>query len=117
MYSNTMHTSPVGCVKAATDILGDKWTPHILRHFSNTDTVRFCQVQDNVTGINPRTLSSRLARLEQQGIIQKVPTTSENRCEYSLTEKGATLLPILKDMEVWGTQFASSQQSLSQSAV
>lgn len=100
-----MSTESIGCVKAAAAILGDKWTPQILRYFVNEQTVRFCQVQDNVLGINPRTLSARLDSLEKQGIIVKQPTTSENRCEYSLTEKGQALIPILHDMHVWSQMF------------
>jgi DNA-binding HxlR family transcriptional regulator len=98
------HTS-IGCVKAATSILGDKWTPLILRFFVNESTVRFCQIQDLVEGINPRTLSARLDTLEKSGIITKSATTSENRCEYALTDKGQALVPILKDMEQWSLNY------------
>lgn len=104
MSTATLDT--IGCVKAATQILGDKWTPIILRHFVNQKTVRFCQVQDLVEGINPRTLSARLDSLEQQGIITKSATTSESRCEYSLTDKGEALIPILRDMQAWSEQFS-----------
>ncbi|HJM04024.1 MAG TPA: helix-turn-helix domain-containing protein [Candidatus Saccharimonadaceae bacterium] len=96
----------IGCVKAATQVLGDKWSPQILRYFVNEKNVRFCQIQDLVEGINPRTLSARLDALENQGIIIKQPTTSESRCEYSLTEKGECLIPILKDMQAWSDRFA-----------
>lgn len=92
----------IGCVRAATDILGDKWTPQLLRFFANEESVRFCQLQDLVGGINPRTLSARLTSLEEQGIIEKTPTSSTARCEYRLTKKGLDLLPILRDMEAWG---------------
>jgi DNA-binding HxlR family transcriptional regulator len=100
-----MSQQTIGCVKAATQILGDKWTPQILRFFVNEQTVRFCQIQDLVEGINPRTLSARLDSLESEGIILKNPTTSENRCEYSLTEKGEDLIPILQDMQRWSEQY------------
>jgi len=100
-----MTAQSIGCVKAATSIIGDKWTPQILRFFVNEQTVRFCQIQDLVEGINPRTLSARLDSLETSGIITKNPTTSESRCEYSLTEKGEALIPILKDMEAWSSRF------------
>jgi len=98
----------IGCVKAATQILGDKWTPIILRHFVNQRTVRFCQIQDLVEGINPRTLSARLDSLEQAEIIEKNATTSENRCEYTLTKKGEGLIPILRDMQSWSDQFTAT---------
>jgi len=96
----------IGCVKAATKILGDKWTPQLLRFFVNEETVRFCQIQDLVEGINPRTLSARLDYLEQEGIISKNATSSESRCEYTLTQKGYELVPILKDMEAWSDRYA-----------
>jgi len=102
-----MTAQSIGCVKAATHILGDKWTPQILRFFVNEKTVRFCQIQDLVEGINPRTLSARLDSLETSGIITKNPTTSESRCEYSLTDKGKALIPVLKDMETWSTRFSA----------
>lgn len=103
-----MSTETVGCVKGATKILGDKWTPQLLRYFANKDAVRFCQIQDFVEGINPRTLSARLDSLETEGIITKNATTSESRCEYRLTEKGKALVPILHDMHVWSERYEPS---------
>jgi DNA-binding HxlR family transcriptional regulator len=97
----------VGCVKAATEIIGDKWTPQLLRYFANEESVRFCQLQDLVGNINPRTLSARLRSLEQHGIIQKTNTSSEKRCEYSLTTKGESLLPILRDMDAWSQRYGT----------
>lgn len=107
MYSVDIMTAQktVGSVKAATEILGDKWTPQLLRYFINEGTVRFCQLQDLTEGINPRTLSARLDRLEQLGIIEKTATTSSSRCEYSLTTKGDDLMPIIACMENWSNKY------------
>ena len=99
-------TQSVGCVKAATEILGDKWTPQLLRFFINEEAVRFCQLQELVGGINPRTLSARLDSLEAAGIIQKTTSSTSTRCEYHLTQKGYDLLPILRDMETWSEKYA-----------
>jgi DNA-binding HxlR family transcriptional regulator len=96
--------SSVGCVDAATEILGDKWTPQLLRYFINEKTVRFCQLQDLAQGINPRTLSARLTHLEEQGIIVKNATNS-SRCEYTLTDKGLDLLPVLQNMQEWSDKY------------
>jgi len=90
----------VGCIDTATEILGDKWTPRLLRLFMNEDSVRFCQLQDMSGGINPRTLSNRLGRLEQNGVVAK-----DGSC-YVLTEKGLALLPILRGMETWSELYA-----------
>lgn len=99
-------TEKIGNVQAATDILGDKWTPQLLRQFLNHEVVRFCQLQDYVGGINPRTLSARLVKLEEQGIIDKLKHQSSSRCDYVLTEKGKALLPILRDMQAWSSRYS-----------
>jgi DNA-binding HxlR family transcriptional regulator len=104
----TTVTEQVGCVKAATEILGDKWTPQLLRFFINEEVVRFCQLQDLVGGINPRTLSARLLSLEEHDIIRKLTHDDSSRCEYALTDKGRELLPILRDMESWSQKYAST---------
>ena len=101
-----MKAQEVGCVKAATSIIGDKWTPQLLRFFVNEPSVRFCQIQDAVAGINPRTLSARLNSLEKEGIIEKLATGENTRCEYRLTPKGAELTPILRDMQAWSERYA-----------
>ena len=100
-----MTNDTIGCVKEATRILGDKWTPQLLRFFVNEDSVRFCQIQDLVEGINPRTLSARLDNLEKEGIIEKVTHPEKSRCEYRLTKKGKELTPILRDMQAWSERY------------
>jgi DNA-binding HxlR family transcriptional regulator len=104
MRMETM-TQSVGCVKAATAILGDKWTPQLLRFMANEEGVRFCQLQDLVGGINPRTLSARLTSLEQNEVIEKLMPELSHRAMYRLTDKGRDLLPILYDMQVWGEKY------------
>jgi DNA-binding HxlR family transcriptional regulator len=98
-------TAGIGCVKAASEILGDKWTPQLLRFFVNEGTVRFCHLQDLADGINPRTLSARLDSLEEHGIIEKLHTNS-SRCEYRLSEKGQDLIPVLQQMETWSDKYS-----------
>ena len=104
-----MTSDTIGCVKAATKIIGDKWTPQLLRFFVNEESVRFCQIQDLVEGINPRTLSARLDSLETEGIIEKIFPNDKARCEYRLTQKGKELTPILRDMEMWSTRYATAK--------
>lgn len=98
-------TDIIGCVDSATDILGNKWTPQLLRYLLNEETVRFCQIQDLVGGINPRTLCARLEQLEQSGIIVKRPAATGSRNEYTLTDKGRDLLPVLQSMEDWSEKY------------
>jgi DNA-binding HxlR family transcriptional regulator len=96
----------VGCIASAMEIVGNKWTALILRDLFSGPK-RFCELEKSVGTINPRTLSQRLDTLEEHGIITKhnfaeVPP----RTEYTLTNKGHDLLPILKQMAAWGTKYS-----------
>ena len=114
MYSKLMKSAAnksIGCVDSATAVLGNKWTPHLLRYFINEDAVRFCQIQDLVGGINPRTLCARLEQLENAGIIIKETTNESSRCIYRLTDKGRDLMPVLKSMQAWSDKYPPLQLS------
>jgi DNA-binding HxlR family transcriptional regulator len=95
----------IGCIASAMEIIGSKWTALILRDlFSGTK--RFSQLEKSVGNINPRTLSQRLDDLEAHGIISKQSyTDSAPRTDYSLTNKGRDLQPILEKMAAWGTKY------------
>lgn len=97
---------PIGSVKEAALILGDKWTPELLRFFVNEDIVGFCQLQDLTGGINPRTLSHRLATLEHHAVIEKYTLPTSSRCRYQLTKKGRDLVPVLISMRAWSDKYA-----------
>jgi DNA-binding HxlR family transcriptional regulator len=97
----------IGCINVASEVLGDKWTPRLLRAFNNNGVMRFCQLQNEVGGVNPRTLSARLQNLESKKIIEKTPTSSDSRCEYRLTKKGADLLPIIEQMHAWSRDYGN----------
>lgn len=101
----------VGCVDSATEILGNKWTPLLLRYFLNEKTVRFCQLQELVGGINPRTLCARLEQLEDKGIITKQSIGDGNRCAYQLTQKGRDLMPVLQSMQLWSGKYPAKRFS------
>jgi DNA-binding HxlR family transcriptional regulator len=92
----------IGCIAAAMDIIGSKWTALILRDLAG-GSKRFGELERSLKGISPRTLSQRMDDLEAHGIVSK-ETFAEvpPRCEYTLTEKGTDLIPILKQMAVWG---------------
>jgi DNA-binding HxlR family transcriptional regulator len=91
-----------GCIASAMEIIGSKWTALILRDLFSGPK-RFCELEKSVGSINPRTLSQRLDDLESHGIISKASFAEvPPRTEYTLTEKGHDLLPILRQMAAWG---------------
>lgn len=70
------------------------------------DVKRFGELKKQIGDINPRTLSQRLDELERFGIItKKVFAEVPPRVEYSLTEKGKDLVPILEQMVAWGDKY------------
>lgn len=95
----------VGCIAAAMEIIGNKWTALILRDLM-TGPKRFCELEKTVGKINPRTLSQRLDDLEKHHIItRKSYGEVPPRIEYTLTNKGNDLLPILQQMAAWGDKY------------
>lgn len=96
------------CVATAAAIVGSKWTPQLIYALAK-GVHRFCELQKEAGGINPRTLSARLDDLEQQGIVAKVSYAEvPPRVEYTLTEKGYDLVPILERMVEWGEKYATA---------
>jgi DNA-binding HxlR family transcriptional regulator len=104
----------IGCIAAAMEIVGNKWTALILRDLAHGPK-RFSELEKSVGTINPRTLSQRLDDLEQHNIVtRKSYAEVPPRIEYELTEKGQDLVPVLRQMAAWGEKYydASHDQSL-----
>lgn len=89
-------------VSATAEILAGKWTILLLRDLAD-GRCRFCELERSLEGISPRTLSLRLRALEEHGVIErKTFPEVPPRVEYSLTEKGEALVPIIEGMRSYG---------------
>jgi DNA-binding HxlR family transcriptional regulator len=83
------------------EVLGERWTILIIRDIFNRRR-RFDEIQENL-GIARNVLSTRLARLVEEGIIEKRPYQERPpRYEYFLTEKGLELWPVMMGLLHWG---------------
>lgn len=87
------------------EIVCSKWTMLVIRDLAEGRS-RFCELERSLEGISPRTLSLRLRALEEEGIVERrtfpeVPP----RVDYSLTDKGRALLPIIQDMREYGSRW------------
>lgn len=103
--SPTILEPRVGCIAAAMAVIGNKWTALILRDLA-AGPKRFGELEKSVGSINPRTLSQRLDDLEAHAIItKKIYAEMPPRIEYTLTQKGLDLIPVLKQMATWGTKY------------
>jgi DNA-binding HxlR family transcriptional regulator len=103
-------TATLGCPVARTaQLIGNKWTPLIVRDLA-TGQRRFSELERSLIGISPKTLSERLKRLEEADVVERqcfaeVPP----RVEYSLTEKGFALLPVIDQMRAFGNEWLPAE--------
>jgi DNA-binding HxlR family transcriptional regulator len=91
-------------IEGAMDIIGGKWKPSILYRLS-AGTKRFGELQRLLKNITQRTLTQQLRDLERDGMISRhVFAEVPPRVEYSLTERGRSLLPVLEMLFDWGVE-------------
>ncbi|WP_300039459.1 helix-turn-helix domain-containing protein [uncultured Roseobacter sp.] len=92
-----------GCpVTYCLSVIGGKWKPVILFCIAN-GVDRFGAMQRSVPSITKQMLTKQLRELEADCLIsRKVFAEVPPRVDYSLTDVGRTVLPIIKQMEVWG---------------
>ena len=92
-------------VEAAMDVIGGKYKALILYELIN-GARRYNEIQKAVPQATPRMLSKQLKELEEDGVINRVlyPVVPP-KTEYSLTEIGETLIPIVRALCSWGEQY------------
>ncbi|MCE9617594.1 MAG: helix-turn-helix transcriptional regulator [Nitrosarchaeum sp.] len=91
-------------------IIGKKFTIHILRNITMLNQNRFNQFLESIEGINPKTLSVRLKEMEKSELInRKVFNETPIRIEYSVTEKGKALKPIIMQMAAFSMKYCSCE--------
>ncbi|WP_340818448.1 helix-turn-helix domain-containing protein [Methanolobus sp. WCC4] len=91
-------------VEATLDIIGGKWKPLILWQLKE-NTLRYNALQQTLPGISPRMLTKQLRELEEDGVIRrKMYPEIPPRVEYSLTDLGRTIIPVLESLCQWGIE-------------
>ena len=86
-------------------MIGGKWRLVILYWLVEYETIRFNELQRKIGTITYKTLSTELKRLEADGLItRKEYPQIPPKVEYSLSDKGRSLLPIMEIMCKWGTE-------------
>lgn len=89
-------------------LIGNKWKLLILRELISTDAARFGQLKKNVDGISQKVLTQNLRELENNKIIKrKIYAEVPPRVEYSLTDIGKTLVPVMDSLAKWGIEYKS----------
>ncbi|CAI8737519.1 MULTISPECIES: winged helix-turn-helix transcriptional regulator [Bacillus] len=93
-------------VEVTLDVIGGKWKGVILFHLMNAKEIRFNQFVRLMPGITQRMLTRQLRELEAAGVIHReVYKEVPPKVEYSLTEFGRSLTPIITLMREWGNEY------------
>ncbi len=99
---------PACPVEMTLQLIGDKWKILILRDLL-TGTKRFGELKKSVTGITQKVLTSNLRDMESSGLLtREVFPEVPPRVEYTLTDTGYSLEPILDSMYSWGENYKRS---------
>ena len=96
-------------VEATLELIGGKYKALILWHLSETD-LRFSELRRVIHGATAKMLTQQLRELEAQALVHReVFPVVPPRVEYSLTELGRSLMPILTAMRDWGSGYLRSK--------
>lgn len=107
MASPASHPEPRSAcpIANALDLLGDRWTLLVIRDLLFVGKRRFGELLTSPEGIPTNILSDRLRRLEESGVVEKVPyQLRPARYEYQLTAKGKDLFPVLRALIDWAAR-------------
>ena len=102
---------PACPVETTLTLIGDKWKVLILRDLL-PGTKRFGELKKSIGNVSQKVLTAQLRDMEQNGLInRKVYAEVPPRVEYSLTELGMSLKPVMDALWNWGEEYKSSLQS------
>jgi DNA-binding HxlR family transcriptional regulator len=92
-------------VELTLQLIGSKWKVLIIRDLLES-TKRFNELMKSVSGITQKVLTSNLRSMEESGLLVRIVYPEvPPKVEYSLSETGYSLKPILDSMELWGTGY------------
>lgn len=101
---------PACPVETTLMLIGDKWKVLILRDLMG-GTKRFGELKKSVSGISQKVLTSNLRDMEENGLLSReVFPEVPPRVEYTLTELGKSMSPILDALAKWGTEYKQTAQ-------
>ena len=99
---------PLCPVETTLMLISDRWVVLILRDLL-TGTKRFGELKKSLAGISQKVLTAKLRDMESNGLVHReVYAEVPPRVEYSLTELGRSLKPILDAMVEWGTEYKAN---------
>lgn len=102
-------------VNYGVEIFGDRWSLLIIRDIVFNGKKTYGEFLKSEEGIATNVLASRLAFLEEQGILSKSPNLEDRRKDfYTLTEKGLDLIPVVVSVAMWSAKYDRKSYMLRQ---
>ena len=99
----TRNSLPLCPVETCVSLVGSKWRLLIMRDLLLNGSMRFKELQRSLGGISQKVLTTNLRNMEDSGlIVRRVYAEVPPRVEYSLTEVGESLRPVIDAMWKWG---------------
>lgn len=106
----TENNLPACPVETTLMLIGDKWKGLILRDLM-PGTRRFGELKKSIGSVSQKVLTAQLRDMEEKGLVsRKVYAEVPPRVEYSLTDLGKSLKPILDTMWVWGEGYQAQNR-------
>lgn len=101
-----LHACPV---QTCLNFISDKWKILIIRDLL-TGTKRFSELKKSLAPVTQKMLTQQLREMEDDGLVHReVYPVVPPKVEYSLTELGLSLKPVIESMKLWGTKYTSRQ--------
>ena len=111
MEKEILKELPACPVETTLTLIGDKWKVLILRDLM-PGTKRFGELKKSVGNVSQKVLTAQLRAMEDSGLVHReVYAEVPPRVEYSLTELGKSLKPILDSLQLWGEGYKKQYQA------
>jgi DNA-binding HxlR family transcriptional regulator len=91
-------------ITTTASVIGKKWHPVLVHRLLDSGPSGFNELKENVDGISSKVLSDSLEDLQDNGLVEReIISEQPFRVQYSLTDRGSALEPVIDAMHEWGT--------------
>ena len=109
-YIDNIETCPIAKVQK---VIRGKWTMVIIYHLSENHVLRFSELKRKMPQVTEANLTKELRTLEAYGLIHReIYREVPPRVEYSLTDIGLKLIPVLEALETWALEYEATHAEI-----
>ncbi|WP_319470237.1 helix-turn-helix domain-containing protein [uncultured Pseudodesulfovibrio sp.] len=93
-------------VELTLQVIGGKWKPIIIYRLAEEGVLRFSEIKRSIPNITQKMLTQQLREMEADGVVhRKVYPQVPPKVEYSLTEMGKSVMPVVESLCQWGKSY------------